>query len=258
MNTKMKLLSLAVIGFAGFAGSAAAVCPTDPAVSGGGAWSSKSVAADASLAITANGYGTPASACKLDVKVNVGSLSNTKAIVVDDTPNNEPRYRARFYFNTAALTGLTVSNQQAKIFNASAANSPVGVSTSEVTMSLLGNGANPAVRMLVADASQPSKFRTVTAVLPASATHTYYIEVDLTQGASTPANNFRYWVADTATATADATPTGTVTVDTTGWTGVDSVNLGLFATSAQFRTAVGGQVLSIDQFDSRRQTFIGQ
>lgn len=257
MNTKMKVLSLALIGLCGYAGSALAVCPTDPAQPIG-AWSAKTVAADATLAITTPGLGTPATACKLDVSVNAGALSNTKALVTDNSPNNEARYRARFYFSTVALTGLTVSNQQAKIFNASATSSPTGASPSEVTINILGNAASPAIRMQIADAAQPSKFKTITAVLPASTTHNYYVEFDLTQGPATPTNNFRYWVADAATATTDTTPTGMATVDTTGWTGVKSVNLGLFATTAGFRAGVAGQVLSVDQFDSRRQTFIGQ
>jgi hypothetical protein len=252
MNAKMKVLSLALVGLCGYAGSALAVCPTDPVPP----WSSKNVAADATLAITSPGLAT--TACKLDVSINVGALSNTKALVTDDSPVDEARYRARFYFNISALTGLTLSNQQAKIFNASATTSPAATSPSEVTILLLGNAPTKAVRLLVANATQPSMFTTITAVLPASVDGSYYVEFDLTQGASTPANNFRYWVADAATATSDGSPTGTATVDTTGWTGVTTANLGLFATSAGFRTGVAGQVLSVDQFDSRRQTFIGQ
>ena len=256
MNTKMKVLSLALVGLAGFAGSAMAACPGGPDIASGGAWTSKNVATDATLAITSPGL--VSTACKLDVSINASALANTRAYVTDDSPNDEPRYRARFYFSTAALTGLTLANQQSKIFNASATTSPAGASTAEVTITLLGSSSGPALRMLVADATQPSKFRTVTAVLPASANKNYYVEIDLTQGAGTPANNFRYWVADAATATSEASPTGQATVDTTGWTGVTTVNLGLFSTSPGFRSGVAGQTLSLDQFDSRRQTFIGQ
>jgi hypothetical protein len=252
----MKVLSLAMVGMFGYAGAAMATCPTGPDQASGGAWSSKNVASDATMAITSPGMaGTD---CKLDVSINTGALSNTRAIVVDDSPNNEARYRARFYFSTAALTGLTSSNEQVKIFNASSTDSPAGVSTSEVTISLLGSGSGPALRMLIADASQTSSFRTVTAVLPSSATKTYYVEFDLTQGAATPANNFRYWVSDAASATSDSSPTGTATVDTTGWSGVKTVNLGIFSTTPNFRSSVASQVFSLDQFDSRRQTFIGQ
>lgn len=256
MNTKMKVLSLALIGAFGYAGAASAACPAGPAIADGGAWSSKNVASDATMAITSPGLSS--TACKLDVSINAAALANTRALVVDDSPQNEARYRARFYFSTAALTGLTLGNQQTKIFTASSTSGPAGASLAEVTMRLLGNGATPALRFAVADAGSPSKFKTINAVLPASANGNYYVEIDLTQGAGTPANNFRYWVAAAATATSDASPTGTATVDTTGWTGVKSVNLGVFTTTAGFRTGVAGQVLSFDQFDSRRQTFIGQ
>ena len=43
MNTKMKVLSLALVGLAGFAGSAMAACPNGPTVAEGRAWSSKTV-----------------------------------------------------------------------------------------------------------------------------------------------------------------------------------------------------------------------
>jgi hypothetical protein len=252
MNAKMKVLSLALVGLCGYAGSALAVCPTDPVPP----WTSKNVSADATLAITAPGLAT--TACKLDVSVIAGAIANARALVTDDSPVDEPRYRARFYFNISALTGLTTANQQASIFNASATTSPAATSPAEVTIKLLGTTPARAIRLLVADVTQPSKFTTVTAVLPVSASGSYYVEFDLTQGASIPNPNFRYWVADAATATSDASPTGTAPVDTTGWTGVTTANLGLFATTPGFRTAAAGQVLSVDQFDSRRQTFIGQ
>lgn len=256
MNAKMKVLSLALVGLCGFAGSAMAACPTDPAAAGGGAWSSKNIGSDASYAITAGGYGNPATACKLDLKI--GAASNTRALVTDDSPNNEQRYRARFYFNVSSLTGLTAANQQVKIFNASATTGPASASTAEVTISLLGSASGKALRFQIADASQASMSRLLTAALPASASGTYYVEFDLQHGASVPTDNFKFWVADTNTTTDPNLPTGKATVDTTGWSGVKSVNLGLFSSTANFRTAVAGQTFSVDEFDSRRQTFIGR
>jgi hypothetical protein len=254
MNAKMKVLSLALVGLCGYAGSALAVCPTDPALPIG-AWTSKTVTS-ATWAITTPGLAS--TACKLDVAINVGAFANAKVFVTDDSPVDEPRYRARFYFNISALTGLTLANQQSRIFTASATTPPPSTIPAEVSIALFGSPPTNAIRLAVANATQPSMFTLITAVLPASASGTYYVEFDLTQSNVTPANNFRYWVADAATATSDASPTGTATVDTTGWSGVTTANLGLFGTSAGFRTAVAGQVLSVDQFDSRRQTFIGQ
>lgn len=251
MNTKMKVLSLALVGLCGYAGSAMATCPTGPT-----AWTSNNVSSDASLAITTPGFAS--TECKMSISLNSGALANARALVVDDSPNNENRYRASFYISTNALTGLTLANQQTKIFNASADTGPAGVSTQEISMTLLGSGSGPAIRMLVADASQASKFRTITAVLPASASKTYVVEIDMAQGDGSAANNFRYWVTAVETAApGDANPTGQATVTNNGWSGVTSVNLGVFSTTAGYRTAVATQAVAFDQFDSRRQTYIG-
>jgi hypothetical protein len=254
MNAKMKVLSLALVGLCGYAGSALAVCPTDPAQPIG-AWSSKSVT---TATWVINTPGLASTACKLDVSINAGAFANAKVFVTDNSPVDEPRYRARFYFNTSLLTGLTLANQQSRIFSASATTSPASTDPAEVSIGLFGNPPTNDLRLLVANATQPSMFTVITAPLPASASGTYYVEFDLTQGTAPLTNNFRYWVADAATATSDASPTGQATVDTSGWSGVTTANLGLFGTSAGFRSAVAGQVLSVDQFDSRRQTFIGQ
>lgn len=93
-------------------------------------------------------------------------------------------------------------------------------------------------------------------VLPTSANNQYRIEFDLNQG--TGPDNFRYWVTDAAATTSDGSPTGTATVDTTGWSGVTGTNMGLFGTTAAFRSALSGMTISFDEFDSRRQTFIGK
>ena len=249
MNTKMKVLSLALVGLCGYAGSAMAACPTAPT-----AWTSTNTGGSGALAISTPGYAS--TECKLEA--TVGTASNTRALVVDESPNNEPRYRAAFYFNTSALTGVTASNRQATIFNAFAATSPAGAASDEINVSMLGTASGPALRIVVADASQPSKFRTITATLPSSASKTYFIEFDLTQG--TAANNFKYWLysAEDTTVLTEANFSGQATVDTTGWGGVDTVNLGLFSTTAGFRSNAAGQALKLDQFDSRRQTLIAK
>ena len=43
MNAKMKVLSIALVGLCGFAGSAMAACPAGPTTAEGGAWTSKAV-----------------------------------------------------------------------------------------------------------------------------------------------------------------------------------------------------------------------
>jgi hypothetical protein len=62
MNTKMKVLSLALIGAFGYVGSAAAgTCPAGPTVPEGGAWTSSFVAGGSSICsgvLTVTGMGS--------------------------------------------------------------------------------------------------------------------------------------------------------------------------------------------------------
>lgn len=248
ISTKMKLLSLAILGLGGIAlaGSAAAQsCPSTP-----DAWSSSNVGGNGTMTIGSPGMNS--TNCKLEL--TIGTLPNTRALVTDNSPSNEPRYRARFYLDlSGAVSSLTVPNQQVLIFSSLADNGPPTVNTSELYMTLLGSGSGPAVRMYVANGTS---YKIVTVPLPSSSNNQYRIEIDLSQG--TGSNNFRYWVTDAAATTNDTSPTGTESVDNTGWSGVTMTNLGLFTTSAAFRTAVSGKTIAFDEFDSRRQTFIGK
>ncbi|MGA9336035.1 MAG: hypothetical protein WBV39_17270, partial [Rudaea sp.] len=121
MNTfKMKALSIAVLGLAGLGlgGSVfAATCPTlttntgNSTPGGGGAWSSQSVGGGGFMDIATPGLnGTN---CELIVNVGSAPVGNVKAYVSDTSPQNEGRYRARFYFDISALT-LTLGNYQSK------------------------------------------------------------------------------------------------------------------------------------------------
>jgi hypothetical protein len=47
-------------------------------------------------------------------------------------------------------------------------------------------------------------------------------------------------------------------VNNFGWGGVSRMNLGFANVSQQARANLVSQVLSLDEFDSRRQTFIGK
>jgi hypothetical protein len=252
---KMKALAVAVLGLAGM-GSAMAACPTIPAASatpgGGGAWTSQTVTA---AAFTSASPGLNGTSCALSVAINTGAASNTKGFVTDASPQNEARYRARFYFNTSALTSQNIANRQMRIFSASATTPPAGAGAEEVIINLVG-GSPQSVRFVIGDTASPGNQKIVSAALP-STSGAYRVEFDLNSTAGT----FRYWVLDATTSNTghdDTNPTGSTTMTDTGWSGVKQVNLGLFGTSAQYRANVGGQALVVDEFDSRRQTFIGQ
>ena len=250
---KMKTLSMAVMGFAGLAlaGSALAVCPTGATVANGGAWATQSVSADQTMSIVAPGLN--GTGCALQIVANTTLLSNSKGYVSDNSPQNEPRYRARFYMDLSSLTNLTVSNQQFEIFDAYSNTAPGTNGTDEVQIYMVGASA---VRFFVADTSAPSGTHTISVPFPASATKKYRIEFDVQTGSP---GSFRYWVTDAATVTTDGAPTGSYAPTNAGWSGILAVNLGLYSTSANFRTQVAGptQSFRLDEFDSRRQTFIG-
>ena len=253
---KMKALAVAVLGLAGIGSAFAATCPTDPAQSGGGAWSSKSVLT-ANLAITSPGLN--GTSCALQVSLNQSSTIIAKAFVTDTSPNSEARYRARFYFNTSELTGLDSALKQVPIFTVSSATSPAATASDEVEAVLIGGGsvgsAAPSLRIIVADSNQGSKFQSVTIPLPVALGANRF-EFDLTQGTS---GSVRYWLSDAGTATSDGSPTGTLSVNNSGWSGADQASLGMFSASTNYRNNTPAtQHLYVDEFDSRRQTFIGQ
>lgn len=271
MNSfKIKMLSIAALGFVGFAfvGSAFAVCPTIPATSstpgGGGAWTSQTVTSAAFVSATP---GLNSTSCALSIAINMGAASNTKGFVTDASPQNEPRYRARFYVNTAGLTNLTVANRQFRLYSALATTGPgtTGAGAEMLILNLVG-GTTPSFRFLVGNTDSASSYTIVSVPFPNTGGN-YRVEFDLQQGSSAGANCasttptggcFRYWISDAAAATTDASPTGTQAVTNSGWSGVKQINLGMFGTSTNFRANVATQPVIVDEFDSRRQTFIGQ
>jgi hypothetical protein len=246
----MKALAAAVLGLAGM-GSVVAVCPTDPAAPNG-PWASKTVL-QGNLAITSPGLnGTN---CALQVSLNQNSAPLAKALVTDNSPQNEPRYRARFYFDTTELTGLDNPLKQVQIFAVSAASSPPGASTDEVRVVLVGGSSGPSLRVTVADSNQSSHFATQAIPLPVPFGANRF-EFDLQQGST---GTVRYWLTGASATTSDASPTGTFNVNNSGWSGAKQASLGMFSATQSYRANIAStQHLYLDEFDSRRQTFIGQ
>ena len=257
-SIQMKALALAVLGLAGFgvAGSALA-CPTIAGTTlasggGGGAWSSQTVT---SMTFGNAPSGLNGTSCALQIAMNAGAASNTKGFVTDTSPNNESHYRARFYVDLSGLTNLTQANRQFRLFSASADTAPSGLGTDMVFINVIG-GATKSIRFSIADSS--SGGITIKSINVPDTTGKYRIEFDLQQGSP---GSFRYWVSKAADVSSDGTPDGTATPTNAGWSGVTSANLGMFGTSANFRLPannLAGQPIIVDEFDSRRQTFIGK
>jgi len=271
----MKALAVAVLGMAGV-GVASAACPTDPAQSGGGAWSSKSVSA-ATLSICPGGAsctgvttGLNGTSCALAATSTIGAGNLAKAFVTDTSPNDEARYRARFYFDASRLItqGFTSGLKQTQIYDASSTTSPANTPNSEVSVALAG-GSPAKLLITVANSDSGAKYTTITVPITggtSGSTNIKRFEFDVQQGASAGANCgavpptggcFRYWLSDASTATADNAPTGTQAVTNTGWSGVTQTSMGMLNANASYRST-NGTTLVFDEFDSRRQTFIGQ
>jgi hypothetical protein len=185
--------------------------------------------------------------------------------VIDNSAQSESRYRARFFVDISALT-LSLANYSTEVFDAFANTAPGSFTTDEVKVFLIGGGS-PSVRFLVADSGKSTGVATITQSLPTSANGHYYIEFDLTKGAGSSsavscsggdAGCFRYWVvAEGGTAPTDGSPTGTYSASNAGWSGIIQAQLGLYGTSTNFRANNANKSFTVDEFDSRRQTFIG-
>lgn len=258
MNTKMKVLSLAVIGLFGYAASAAAVCPTALDAANGGAWTAVSVAGSGSSATSVPG-GYDSSACKLQASIGQGTAANGKAIVLDDSPANETRYRAQFIVDPSGIS-LTQANRAAVVFNvigSSAPAAPAGISTNMLQVFLRGNGSAPSLRILTGDTATPGGYNQTDVALP-NAAGANRVEIDLTVANGT--GSLKYWINDAATTgiTEASGVTASSSLTNAGWTGVDKVTLGLGGATAAWRTNLTStSYVFFDQFDSRRQTFIG-
>ena len=278
---QMKALALAVLGLAGM--GTAMACPTipQPAVTstpgGGGAWSSQLIlgTVPAYMDIDSTG-GLNGTSCAL--KVSLTASSNSAAEVKDTSPNNEQRIRVRFYLDLNALItqGFNSSNQAAVIHKMTDTTAPF--SSDQVVVRVVGSSTTPTVRFAVSDLNPASHVTQVAIPLPTSANNQYRIEYDMQigSGSTTPvpglpalpagctampaAGNgcIRMWVSDAAATSSDTAPDASITFNDTGYSGAKVSSLGMQSGSPGFRTNHAGTVLRFDEYDSRRQTFIGK
>lgn len=249
MNTKMKTLSMALVGLVGFgaAGAAMAQCPASLVPP----WSLVSTLQGTATSQT-GGYDS--TACRLRVALNQNSSPAAKAFVLDQTPANEQRYRAQFIVDVSGI-GLTQANRNAIAFTALGQSSPAGGGNRVIFALITGNGSGSALRIFAGDTNQVSQYQIVDVPLPNQA-GANRVEFDLTIGASA---SLRYWVSDVSASTSDGSPTGSLTnLANTAWGGVDQATLGLSTANTFYRqNFTNTSFVYFDQFDSRRQTFIG-
>jgi len=244
MNAKMKVLALALIGLAGYAGSAVAGCPSSPVPP----WTSVTALSGSAFAIAAGGL--DGSACK--ATASIGQSLGAIASVTDDTPNAEPRYRFQFLIDPDAFgsfggtdfvtifraNSTTAANGTQNVLTVSLVPGPAGVKRVRFNAACPAD-ANPSFHCAVSDTTD----------LPAGMSR---IEVDLQQ------TTLNYWI-NAASGTTESPATGNIPLGsgTTAWGGVDKGIMGLSGSSSAFKNAHHDQAVGFDTFDSRRTTYIG-
>ncbi len=238
MTAKTKVLSLALLGLAGFgfAGSALAGCPASPVPP----WTAV-FQLGGTATITAGGYaGTP---CRLDVAIT-GDISS-QAVVEDDSPAAEPRYRVQFIIDADNLTNLGLVDSIG-VFNAQQA----GALTSPIVLGVVGDGSGGSgITYIVQNPADSSGV--TSGFLPLSA-GTNYVEFDYDTGAVSGTPHFSMWVNNNVEASPDVSVTTFSNTQT-----IDTAFLGLSNAAPGFVANQNGHTVGLDQFDSRRQTFIG-
>jgi len=233
MNTKMKVLALALLGLAGYAGGAVAGCPGSPVPP----WTA-APALGGTVAIVTGGL--DGSACSMTSALTGDSSSF--ATVEDDTPTAEPRYRASFMINADNVNSLSVLTA-AFVFSASSASG-----RAPVALSIVGDGAGHV--FLSYFVQNGAATLSGSKQLAAGPNH---VEFDYDNGSSagSPGPHFSLWINSNT----EATPTFTSAITSTGV--VDTAFLGLAGATQDWSTSFNGTTVGFDTFDSRRSSFIG-
>lgn len=237
MNMKMKVLALALLGLAGYAGSAVAGCPSSPVPP----WSAVDALGGTATIVSPGYAGT---ACHLASALTGDATSF--ATVEDDTPAAEPRYRAQFIINADTLTNLGVV-AAAYVFTATsnAGGAP------PVALSIVGDGTGGhLVSYAVPDSTAAGGSDVGSFPLAAGENH---VEFDLDNGSGTGTPHFSIWVNNNVS----GSPNFTTTTFNNGSAVVDTAFLGLAGATPAYLSSFNGTAVGFDQFDSRRSTFIG-
>ncbi|HET6632675.1 MAG TPA: hypothetical protein VFG73_08210 [Rhodanobacteraceae bacterium] len=245
LRTKIKLLSLAIVGFGGLAlaGTSAAACPTTPE-----AWTTSVAIGGGAVAIAPTGL--DGSGCKLSSEL--GSSLASQASVIDTSPQSEPRYRFQFLVDADGLGSLS-GLDSVSIFGINSS-ATYGGHKQLLVVGLVpaSGGGERLVFSYACDNGTTGRCLAASSVNLTAGVNR--IEGDLTVGA---AGSFRYWINAPA-GTAEPAPSGSITnINNAGWVGADIASLGLGSPAPNFAATHAGQAVYFDTFDSRRSTYIG-
>ena len=254
MNAKMKVLSLALVGLCGYAGSALAVCPAGPTIAEGGAWTLKiELPNHAGSPVNVVAGGLEASACKLTASLQANTTSAAAAVRYNHAAS-EPNFRFQYLIDTTNVTAFTASANVVLLNNPSSA---VANGSNSLLKVLLVPGAAAGthrIRFVGAKGTLPfvSGVTSPTDLSPG----VHRVEGKLTVAAGAT-GALSYWI-DAPAGTTEPAATGTLgSLDNAAWGGVSAAVLGLSGPAAAFASTHGGQIVGFDTYDSRRQTYIG-
>lgn len=253
MNAKMKVLSLALVGLCGFAGSALAVCPGGPTIADGGAWTSKSQLPDPTsspLLIAVPGLDT--SECKLTAALPANDVAASSFVRYNHAAS-EPSYRAHFMIDTSALTPFTDAAANVVVLQLPSTTANAGFSRVLRVLVVAGPSGAKRVRFIAQKGGAAPVAQTFGTNLINGVNN---IEVNLQVGSGT-AGDLKYWVNVTPGTTEPAVSGEFTALDNAAWGGVSAVQMGLFSPNTAYSGNHGGEVVGFDTFDSRRSTYIG-
>ncbi len=253
------------LSFSAFAGGGG--CPAAP-----DAWDTTNEANGGTFAVVAGGAAN--TNCRLDVQQ--GPNNNGIATVRDDMAAAESRYRARFYVDVRDLAnGSTSGAHRFKAFVAGNPDNPytgtddVRARPALMQMFIVGQAGNAArlggfCRNVTAAAGDGDRARfgdganpgTVDLLSgpngPTDPMVWNVVEVEIVVGAGTGA--CRIWVNNDVENTPNWEITG---IDNSAMVGVTRANLGSTGATQAYADLLGTATTSFDEFESRRQTFIG-
>lgn len=175
---------------------------------------------------------------------------STKHFVQDSTPTDESRYRGAFCLNPNGLSlNTSGANRRIKIHNIQCSTSQGNCANTDIVQFKIEQDSVDGLRfdMFVRDTNAgngSNKNRNYIAI-PDAPTRVEY-DLDLSAG------TFKLWL--NATSESDSPALDLSGLGTSLWGGVDRVRLGSQDRSGN---VPADQVFYIDEFESRRQTFIG-
>lgn len=254
MNTKMKVLSLALVGLAGFAGSAMAACPAGPTTADGGAWTSASqLPSPAGSPLLIATGGLDGSECKLTAALQANSTS-AASFVRHQHANPEPSYRFQFLVDTTSLTGFSASTNV--VLFQGAAGTVANNLNRVLRVSLVPGAAAGTHRVRFVVQTGAGSFSVGQSSPTDLTAGVHRIEGNLKVAAGAD-GKFDYWIDAPAGTTEPARTGGLDNLNNAAWGGVNAVTLGLSVPAVGYVTAHGGEAVGFDRFDSRRNTYIG-